>query len=56
MSYGAWLFQFNVENPDVAVVPIQLAGLLTLATPILILFLLFKEKLMGSLTMGGLKG
>lgn len=56
MSYGAWLFQFNVANPDVAVAPIQLAGLLTLAFPILLLFLVFKDKLMGSLTMGGLKG
>lgn len=56
MSYGAWLFQFNVEKPDVAVAPIQLAGLLTLAFPILLLFLAFKDKLMGSLTMGGLKG
>lgn len=56
MSYGAWLFQFNVENPDVAVAPIQLAGLLTLAFPIFILFMLFRNKLMGSLTIGGLKG
>ena len=56
MSYGAWLFQFNVENPDVAVAPIQLAGLLTLSVPIFVLFMAFKNKLMGSLTIGGLKG
>ena len=56
MSYGAWLFQFNVENPDVAVAPIQLAGLLTLAFPVFILFMIFKDKMMGSLTIGGLKG
>ena len=56
MSYGAWLFQFNVENPDVAVAPIQLAGLLALCFPIFILFIIFRNKLMGSLTLGGLKG
>ena len=56
MSYGAWLFQFNVENPDVAVAPIQLAGLLSLAFPVFILFIIFRNKLMGSLTIGGLKG
>ena len=56
ISYGAWLFQFNVENPEVAVAPIQLAGLLTLAVPIFVLFMIFKNKMMGSLTIGGLKG
>lgn len=56
MSYGAWLFQFNVENPDVAVAPIQLAGLFSLTAPILVLFIIFRNKLIGSLTMGGLKG
>ncbi len=56
MSYGAWLFQFNTENPDVAIPPIQIAGLLSLAFPIFILFLIFRNKLMGSLTLGGLKG
>ena len=56
MSYGAWLFQFNIENPDVAVAPIQLAGLLALAFPVFVLFIIFRNKLMGSLTIGGLKG
>ena len=56
MSYGAWLFQFNIENPDVAVAPIQLAGLLSLAFPVFILFMIFRNKLMGSLTLGGIKG
>lgn len=56
LSYGAWVFQFSSANPEVAIVPVQLAGLLTLAAPVFILFLIFREKLMGSLTIGGLKG
>lgn len=56
LAYGAWVFQFNVDNPEVAIAPVQLAGLLTLCTPMFILFLIFRNKLMGSLTMGGLKG
>ena len=38
-----------------ATVPYRMAGCLVLATPILILFLIFKEKLMGNLSMGGIK-
>ena len=56
MAYGAWLFQFNIDEPDVAVAPIQIAGLYILALPVLLIFLVFRNKLMGSLTMGGLKG
>ena len=33
-----------------------IAGLLMLALPVFILFLIFRNKLMGSLTLGGLKG
>lgn len=56
VSYGAWLFQFNVENPLVAVPPIQLAGMPILASPVFILFMIFRNKMMGSMTLGGLKG
>ena len=56
LSYGAYQFQFTAANPDVATVPIQIAGLLLLAIPIFVLFLIFRNKIMGSLTLGGLKG
>lgn len=56
LAYGAWVFQFSIDDPTIAIAPIQLAGLLTLSVPMLIVFLIFKDKLMGSLTMGGLKG
>lgn len=55
ISFGAWQFQFSTD-PQTALVPVQLAGLLVIAFPVLIIFLIFKNKLMGSLTMGGLKG
>ena len=38
-----------------ATVPFRMAGCLLLALPILTLFLIFKEKLMGNLSMGGVK-
>ncbi len=56
LSYGAYQFQFTAANPDVATVPIQIAGLLLLAIPIFVLFMIFRNKIMGSLTLGGLKG
>jgi ABC-type glycerol-3-phosphate transport system permease component len=40
---------------DFATVPFRMAGCLLLALPILVLFLIFKEKLMGNLSMGGVK-
>ena len=43
------------QQGDFATVPYRMAGCLLLATPILILFLIFKEKLMGNLSMGGIK-
>ena len=43
------------SHGDFATVPYRMAGCLVLATPILILFLIFKEKLMGNLSMGGIK-
>ncbi len=56
LSYGAYQFQFSVDDVRIATPPIQIAGLLMLALPVLILFLIFRNKLMGSLTLGGLKG
>ena len=56
LSYAAYQFQFAADSPEVAVTPVQLAGLLSLALPVFVLFLIFRNKLMGSLTMGGLKG
>lgn len=52
MSYG--LFTFQTDNK--ASTPIQLAACLLTCLPILILFAAFKNKIMGNVTMGGIKG
>ncbi len=55
IAYAAWLIQYSVDSVF-AMVPLQLAGLTIVITPIIILFIVLKDKLMGNLTMGGLKG
>ena len=52
MSFG--LFVFQTDNR--ASQPIQLAACLLTCLPILVLFVVFKNKIMGNVTMGGLKG
>ena len=56
LSYGAYQFQFSVADTEIATTPNQIAGLLMLALPVFVLFMIFRNKLMGSLTLGGLKG
>lgn len=55
LSYGAWLLQYTT-NYETADITVKIAGLLLIAFPVFVLFMCFKEKLMGSLTIGGLKG
>ena len=54
LAYGVYYFQQT--NTGSASEPVQLAAAVLSAVPSLILFLCFKEKMMNSLTMGGLKG
>ena len=56
LAYGVYSFQFNSTNLETAGAPIRLAALYAVAVPMFALFMIFKEKMMGSLTMGGLKG
>lgn len=51
IAQAAWGLQFSNTS-----VPYMLAGLFILALPVLILFCCFHKKLMGSMTIGGLKG
>lgn len=55
LAYGAWQVQYSTIT-EFSMVPVQLAGLMIIILPIFVLFMVFKEKLMGALTMGGLKG
>ncbi len=54
-AYG--LFAFNRDtNPHYAFITYKVAGFMILLLPILLVFLILKDKMMGGLTEGGLKG
>lgn len=55
LAYGVFRFQSTVEA-GASSVPVKLAALVAISLPMFTLFMIFKEKMMGSLTMGGLKG
>ena len=55
LAYGVYTFQSNVES-GASAVPIKIASLIAVAIPMFALFMAFKNKMMGSLTLGGLKG
>lgn len=54
-AYALYAFQFNTSNISTGV-PFVMAACLMVMLPIFILFMAFKNKLIGSLSMGGLKG
>ena len=53
-SYGLYIFMHSYEN-DISSVPLKVAGGVLTMLPILVIFLCFKEKLMGNLKAGGIK-
>lgn len=55
LAYGVYMFQSTVES-GASSVPVKIAALIAVSVPMFTLFMIFKEKMMGSLTMGGLKG
>lgn len=54
LSYG--LFRFQSDNNTSTSPPIQLAACILACLPVLVLFAVFKDKIMGNVTMGGIKG
>lgn len=54
LSYG--LFRFQSDNNTSTSPPIQLAACILACLPVLVLFAAFKDKIMGNVTMGGIKG
>lgn len=54
-AYGLQFFRISAEA-QYRNIPIQIAGSLLLLVPIVILFTMFRDKLMGNLTVGGIKG
>lgn len=55
ISYALYRFQFNTNN-SVSQIPAQMAGCVLVMLPTLILFVIFKDKFIGNITLGGLKG
>ena len=53
LAYAAWDFMTNNKSAEL---PEKLAACLTLSLPMLIFFIVAKNKLMGNITVGGLKG
>ena len=54
-AVGVQFFSRSAEN-RYRVVPIKLAASIMLLAPVVLLFILFKNKLVGNLTVGGIKG
>ena len=59
ISYAIYSIAYGggsgAANRELGNVPAQVAACMMLATPILIIFIILKDKIMGSVTMGGLK-
>ena len=54
ISYGLYRFG-NSVNAELATVPMQMMGSMIVFVPILIVFMIFSKKIMGNISMGGLK-
>lgn len=54
LSYG--LFTFQTDNKASGDTPVQLAACFLASLPILAVFVAFKDKIMGNVTVGGIKG
>lgn len=55
VAYGLYYFTHSTGNQS-SFVTVQTAGCMLVCLPILLVFLLFKDKLMGNMAVGGLKG
>lgn len=55
IAYG--LFQYvHSSDSDVSGIPMQITGCVVVMVPIMILFIIFRNQIMGNLAMGGIKG
>ena len=55
IAYALYCFQFSTVN-SVSSVTVQTAGTILVALPTLILFIVFRNKFVGNISLGGLKG
>lgn len=54
IAYGLFEFFFQSDN-EYSTVPMKITGAILVATPIIIVFVIFQKRIMGNLTAGGLK-
>ena len=55
IAYGLYYFN-NTTTQEASFITIRLAGCIMVSIPIFIVFILFRKRLMGNMTMGGIKG
>ena len=55
LSYGLYLFRYNT-NTEYFTTPMSLTGCMLVFIPVLIIFLCFRNRIIGNLTIGGIKG
>lgn len=55
LTYGLYAIS-NYTGNTISIIPMRMAGCIIILLPILALYIAFKEKLMGNLTVGGVKG
>ena len=57
IAYGVFYLSTPTQSfdRDLYSIPVQIAGPMILAIPIIIIFILFKERLMGDISLGGIK-
>jgi ABC-type glycerol-3-phosphate transport system permease component len=55
LSYGLYMYNKTALNEVARSVPLQLSGCVIILLPILILFICFRKKIMGNLSLGGVK-
>ena len=56
LAYGIYVLCHETAKGDLANVPSKVAGCMILALPLLMIFIVLKDKLMGNISLGGIKG
>jgi len=56
LAYGVYRIAHEVSSGDLANIPTRISVCMMLAVPILIVFVIFKDKIMGNISIGGIKG
>ena len=54
IAYG--IYQLSITYNDLTTVPMKMAGAVSMLVPVLTLFLIFHKRLMGNISVGGIKG